>query len=132
MDLRRTYLVLEPDNRAKQVDVDESFWPDLMSREPKSDSAKLVAGTKGRLMGAFEQKADWPHWEMHPEGDEVLVLLSGRIVLILDTSGGEHRLELSPGDACVVPRGVWHRGLVPEPGVLLGITPGANTQHRPV
>lgn len=132
MDLRKTYLVLEPDNSAMTVPVDERFWPDLMSGRPTSDGARLVANTRGRLMGAFEQKADWPHWERHPGGDEVLVLLEGRMTLILDEDDGERRVDLPTGGACVVPRGVWHRGLVREPGLLLAVTPGQGTEHRPV
>ena len=33
---------------------------------------------------------------------------------------------------CVVPRGVWHRLLVREPGDLLFATPGPSTEQRSV
>jgi hypothetical protein len=40
--------------------------------------------------------------------------------------------ELTAGQTFVVPRGVWHRGIVRQPGELMFITPGAGTDHRPV
>ena len=131
MDLVKSYVVLEPDNAALRVETDDLFWPDLMSGDPKGDAARAVAATKGRLMGVFPQTADWPHWERHPDGDEVLVLLSGRMTLILDEEAGERRIELDAGGLCIVPKGIWHRALVPEPSTLLAVTPGQGTEHRP-
>ena len=39
---------------------------------------------------------------------------------------------LEPGQTFIVPKGVWHRGIVKKPGQLMFITPGAGTEHRPV
>ncbi len=88
-------------------------------------------------MAAFDMTEDWPHWEMHPEGEEILVLLSGDMSIVLDpgeteAGGGESTVTLEPGQACLVPRGVWHRGIVRAPSRLLAITAGEGTQHRPV
>lgn len=131
MDLRKTYLVLQPDNTADAVEVGPEFWADLSSGAPQTAGARLVAESQGRMLGAYRQEADWPHWERHPAGDEVLVLLSGRMTLIFDQEP-DRRVELTPGEAAVVPRGVWHRALVHEPGTLLGITPGQGTEHRAI
>jgi len=87
---------------------------------------------QGRLMGAAPQSADWPHWERHPAGDEILVLLSGELEIVVDTGAGEQRAVLKAGETFVVPRGLWHRGIVRQPGELMFITPGAGTEHRPV
>jgi hypothetical protein len=38
----------------------------------------------GRLVTVFEMAEDWTTWEMHPEGEELLVLLSGAMTLVLD------------------------------------------------
>jgi mannose-6-phosphate isomerase-like protein (cupin superfamily) len=51
---------------------------------------------------------------------------------VLDLPGGEQRAVIRPGQSFVVPRGVWHRGIVRQPGELMFITPGAGTEHRPV
>ena len=70
-------------------------------------------------------------WERHPAGDEVVVQLGGRVVVIQDAAGGEQRLELGPGEALINPKGVWHTADVLEPGDSLFITPGRGTEHRP-
>jgi mannose-6-phosphate isomerase-like protein (cupin superfamily) len=57
-----------------------------------------------------------PHaGEMHPDGDELLYLVDGAVDIILDEAAGERCLGLQPGQAFVVPCGVWHRVMVKEP-----------------
>jgi mannose-6-phosphate isomerase-like protein (cupin superfamily) len=67
---------------------------------------------------------------MHPHGEEVLVLLSGRIAMVFDDGTGTRTVDLVEGTACVVPRGTWHRAIVPVPSRLLAITYGRGTMHR--
>ena len=69
-------------------------------------------------------------WEMHPDGDETLTLLSGRIDVVLEKPGGNETIPLQPGTSCCVPAGVWHRQIVLEAGELLFITPGDTTRRR--
>jgi mannose-6-phosphate isomerase-like protein (cupin superfamily) len=68
--------------------------------------------------------------EMHPDGDEILFLWSGAMDVVLERDGEEVVTSLSPGEAFVVPRGVWHRTVVREPSDLLNLTMG-HSQHRP-
>jgi len=87
----------------------------------------------GYTVGAPDLVGDAPHdGEVHPDGDEVLFLISGRATLSLELPAGERRIELGPGDAAVVPRGIWHRITVREPGRLVHITPGPNGDARPL
>jgi mannose-6-phosphate isomerase-like protein (cupin superfamily) len=78
-----------------------------------------------------------PHGgEVHPDGDEFLYLVSGTMELILDDGderavGVETKVLLRSGDACVVPRGVWHRLEPVERSYLVHVTPGPNGGHRP-
>ena len=79
-----------------------------------------------------------PHLgEVHPDGDEFLYVVSGTIELVLD-DGDEHKigaetvLVLRAGDACVVPRGMWHRLTAVEPTYLVHVTPGPNCGYRPL
>jgi len=60
------------------------------------------------------------------------VLLEGRMTMILDEPAAERRVEMTPGSTCIVPRGVWHRALVPEASRFMGLTYGAGTSHRPI
>jgi quercetin dioxygenase-like cupin family protein len=93
----------------------------------------------GLSVGAPRMTRSAPHrGEMHPDGDELLYLISGRIDVILEDGGdveniGVQRVEaLQPGDAIVVPRGVWHRVDVREPSHLVHVTPGPGGGHRPL
>jgi mannose-6-phosphate isomerase-like protein (cupin superfamily) len=122
-DLSRTYIQLEDGPGALRVDVDDDFWTTIESRTELND---------GRLVMLFSFAADWPHWEMHPAGDEIVVLLSGALDLVLQDGSGERIVELRKRAACVIPRGAWHRGIVNEPSTALFITRGAGTQHRPI
>ena len=87
----------------------------------------------GYLIGAPMMTRDAPHGgEMHPDADEVLFLISGRVTVVLEEDGGENVVEVGPGQAIVVPRGVWHRVLLREPSQLLHITPGPGGEWRPL
>jgi quercetin dioxygenase-like cupin family protein len=123
-DLKRTYVHLADGPAAVAVPVGPDFWETIGER------ADLQSG---RLVTRFAQTADWPHWEVHPAGEEVLHLISGELELVLEgAAGGAASVTLRAGDTFIVPRGTWHRGLVHKAGELLGITYGAGTQHRPL
>jgi hypothetical protein len=124
-DLIATYVHLADGPRAVPVEVGEDFWATIGSRADLED---------GRLVAVFHfgSTGSWPHWEMHPAGDEVVCLLSGAIDLVLQADDGERVIPLRGRAACIVPRGVWHRGITHEPGDALFITRGAGTRHRPV
>lgn len=119
-DLEDTYLTLDGQGSLRSHPV-EGFWETIETR----------TDLLGTLVAVFVSEGDWPSWEMHPGGEEVLVLTEGRMTLILDEPGGERRVEMAPGATCIVPRGVWHRALVPETSRFVAITYGAGTQHRP-
>ena len=89
-------------------------------------------GNEGRLVCLMPQEATWDSWERHPAGEEVVILLSGRVDLIQEIDGEERVVPLGPGQAVVNPPGVWHTARVIEPGHALFITPGTGTEVRPV
>jgi quercetin dioxygenase-like cupin family protein len=89
-------------------------------------------GAEGRLVCISEQSATWDSWERHPAGEEVVILLSGRIDLIQDLADGHRVIALTPGQAIINPANVWHTAHVHEPGQALFITPGRGTEHRPL
>jgi mannose-6-phosphate isomerase-like protein (cupin superfamily) len=121
-DLTTTYVQLDDGPAATAVPVDDEFW-EKIDRRPELHG--------GRLVGVFHNAEDWGVWEMHPAGDEVVCVLSGAIDVVLDEERGERVVELRRGSTCIVPRGVWHRAIVHEPGDTLHITHGEGTQHRP-
>jgi quercetin dioxygenase-like cupin family protein len=86
----------------------------------------------GLLVGTFHLTENPPHGgERHPGGDEVLLLLSGRVELHLDGPGAPEVIEVGEGEGVVVPRGVWHRVVVVEPATVVHLTPGPHSEHRP-
>jgi mannose-6-phosphate isomerase-like protein (cupin superfamily) len=120
-DPASTYVGLAPSGSASRIEVTPEFWGTIDTRADLAD---------GRLVAVFACAADWRHWEMHPHGEEVLVLLSGSITMIFEENGVERDVALQQGRACIVPRGTWHRAIVAVAGQLLAITYGRGTEHR--
>jgi uncharacterized cupin superfamily protein len=100
-------------------------WLDGYARRFEAD------GDEGRMVCVFPQAETWSTWERHPAGEELVVLLSGRVDIIQEIDGEHHTVELHAGEALVNPRGVWHTANVHEPGQGLFVTPGRGTEHRP-
>jgi len=130
-DLTNTYVFLEDGGRAPTIEVTETFWRDLMGGNPSSPDAALVAQGEGWLTAIYRMERDTPTWEMHPAGDELLVLLSGEIDVVFEGGDGNHIVELRAGTSCLVPRGTWHKQVVRTPGQELVVTYGKGTRHRP-
>ena len=86
----------------------------------------------GVTIGVATMTENSPHGgEMHPDGDETLYLISGRVnVVFLDSN--EDDIEMSPGDGLVVPRGMWHRVDIIEPSRIVYVTPGPNNEFLPL
>jgi mannose-6-phosphate isomerase-like protein (cupin superfamily) len=98
------------------------------------------AGFSGcELISCFEFEQDWSTWELHPYGDETVILLSGQVTFIIqpDASGQPSAAEQlvlleQPGDFVVVPKNSWHSARTSVKTKLLFITPGEGTQHKPL
>lgn len=90
------------------------------------------AGFKGcELISCYEFAEDWSGWEMHPYGDETIVLLSGAVTLVLQQQEGEQWVPLTQvGQAVVVPQHIWHTAKTTVHSKLLFITPGEGTEHK--
>jgi mannose-6-phosphate isomerase-like protein (cupin superfamily) len=123
-NLLKTFVVMTPDFSATSVDVTATMWEDL---DRKFDHFK-----RHLLVARFDFEADWPSWEVHPAGDEVVVLLSGRADMVLDR-GGKHEVKslAQPGSFVIVPKGVWHTARTSTPTTMLFVTPGEGTENKP-
>jgi len=119
--LDSTYVNLRPDDSATTLRIGPRFWATIKKRSDLNH---------GRLVGTTLQKKDWPIWERHPVGDEILILLSGELEMVLETRTGIRKTPLKAGQTLVVPRNTWHHAVVKKPGKLMFITPGAGTEHR--
>jgi len=124
-NLATTYLRLRNDTSIETLPVNDAFWPRLMSGALGTFHHEYLV-----TMHGFE--ADWPNWEQHPNGDEIVCLLEGRVTMVLEQDGRERLLELSEsGGYVLVPRGTWHTARTRTPCRMLFITAGEGTQHRP-
>jgi mannose-6-phosphate isomerase-like protein (cupin superfamily) len=122
-DLEQTYLFVDGAGGLTAQAVGPTFWAEIADN-PLAGATMISAGA-----GA----GDWPQWEMHPAGAEVLVILEGAPRIWLEHPDG--RLETvaaRPGATVVVPRGAWHRVECEQPHKILYVTYGSGTTHRPV
>lgn len=123
-DPATTALYLEDGGRAQALPLDENFWRDL--------TEGTIAVDNGWLTMVLPMSGDTPHWEMHPEGEELLYAQSGIFVVVMETPEGEKRVRLDrKTPAFVMPRGTWHRFEVEQPGDILFATYGRGTRHKP-
>lgn len=83
----------------------------------------------GWRLTAFHAKTDADvhadHWEVHPEAEEVLSCLIGKIRLHLrpERPGQEEEvIRLTAGTAAIVPRGRWHRIELDTPSNIMAVT----------
>ncbi len=121
-----TYLQVQDGGRTEPIAVSESFWQEVA----KGDRPEL---NQGRLISALTFSQSWPTWERHPAGEELVLLLSGAVTMVLDESSGARSVLLDQvGDYVLVPIGVWHTAQTTIATTLLFLTPGSGTEHRPV
>ena len=120
-----TYVHLGPDGTAIPLPVTETFWQDLTS-------GAFDHHGPGRLVSTYRFNADWNGWEKHPAGEEFIVLLQGSIEFVLEVNGRHEHVTLhAPGEFTLVPRDTWHTANVAKEAMVLFVTAGDGTQHRP-
>jgi hypothetical protein len=119
-----TYVHLD-EGAARPLSVDDRFWPDVMAGlRPELE--------RGRLLATFSFSSPWKSWELHPAGEELVILLSGATTLTLENGGELQKLELrEAGQYAIIPRGVWHTADTDAPTRLMFLTPGKGTSHKP-
>lgn len=123
--LASTYVHLDAETSAQLIPVDDSFWDELIAGERRELE-------RGRLVTQFDFSSDWSSWEMHPNGDELVILLEGDAELLLELPQGVVRTRLrTPGEFVRVPRGAWHTAHTHVHCSMVFVTAGAGTQHRP-
>ena len=118
IDLTDTYLLLDAGPGLSMIPVDEDFWATIHERTDLDD---------GRLVMASSMTADWSGWEMHPDGDEVILITEGEVRV--HTDPGTPVVVRAP-NLVIMPAGTWHTMDVIEPARVVTITWGAGTQHR--
>lgn len=97
-------------------------------------TAYQADGDEGRLVSLHTFAESWNTWEMHPVGSELVLCVSGMVVLVQEAPDGTaNNVSISAGQAVVNHPGVWHTADVPDPSdppTVLFITAGAGTEMR--
>jgi len=118
--IERTRAIIRPDSLVTLKEVSDTFFPELDEEFPDFKNHLLVS------QFSFDEK--WPTWEIHPKGDELVLLLSGDTDLVLATDAGEEVTRIStPGEYIIVPMGTWHTARPHAPTSMLFLTPGEGT-----
>jgi len=125
-NIESTYLRLRPNASVETLRADAAFWQRL-------SSGQLGTFHNEYLVTSHRFHGDWPTWEMHPNGDEIVCLLSGAASFLLEFEERTQTIELkAAGSYVVVPKGVWHTAKGASAACMLFITAGEGTLHRPV
>ena len=88
-------------------------------------------GVEGRLVSMHTFAQPWDTWEMHPNGDELVLCVDGEIVLHQEVDAGVVRTTLRSGEAVINRPGVWHTADVTAPATAVFVTAGVGTEIRP-
>jgi quercetin dioxygenase-like cupin family protein len=94
-------------------------------------AAHEADGVDGRLVSLHTFETSWDSWEMHPNGEELVVCVAGRVTLYQELDGDVSVVTLETGQAIVNPAGVWHTADIDSSATALFITAGIGTQVRP-
>ena len=126
-DLSKTHVHLGLGSKA--IPIPDFEWsPEFLARYSSDHGSD---GAEGRLVMMGSGDTSWTSWERHPAGEELVVLVEGRMTLIQEIDGEERRVEMSAGEAVVNPKNVWHTADMDELCRTLFVTPGMGTEHRP-
>ena len=121
-DPSEVYLHLHTDAEVHLEPVTPEFWPQI------GDRSDLQTG---RLITGMATDSDWPTWEVHPAGDEVIILTAGVSRFHLDDGNDVTEHVVAAPRYLLMPKGVWHTMDVVEPGRAVVITWGEGTEMRP-
>ncbi|HEX2590988.1 MAG TPA: cupin domain-containing protein [Rhizomicrobium sp.] len=121
-DLESTYLGLDGAGRVTAMPGGDAFWRNV---------DKYPAAAGGTLVTVHTGEGDWTSWEMHPHGDEVLVVLEGHARMIFERPDGDEEHALAPGTTLIIPAGTWHMAREQKGLRTLFITYGKGTSHKP-
>lgn len=130
IDLAATHMFVDGQGGATStVEAGPSFWKQLMSESPTDAVVRRIQHDDGYLLVDMTLEGEFPHWEMHPNGDEIFLMREGALDMDLDDGDRKWSVHLEAGQAFVVPKGAWHLARADHAKVFV-MTFGRGTQHR--
>lgn len=85
----------------------------------------------GRLVSFGTSHESWRVWEIHPGGDELVIVTRGQAEFVQRLDGREVKVMVGAGQAIINPAGVPHTANVVEPFDAVYITAAPGTYHEP-
>ena len=101
-------LVFASDRTPESKDLEAAFC----ELAPYRDGAIFLGHWAGRS-----------EWEIHRNGDEIVMVVEGSTTLTMLIDGAEVPNTLTSGQLIVVPRSTWHRFETPEEVKVMTVTP---------
>jgi mannose-6-phosphate isomerase-like protein (cupin superfamily) len=118
--LASNFVILDDRFRADIVEVTRDLC-ERLDEEYKDFAGHL-------LISSYAFDEDWPTWEVHPAGDEFVILVSGNADLVLARDDGDETIRMTePGTFAIVPQDTWHTARIRSHTVMMFITPGEGT-----
>ena len=119
------FVVIHSHNKASIEKHDDDLYERLDRDYNQFSGCKLIS--------CHEFDGDWPTWEIHPKGDEVVVLLSGKVTFVLQEGKSEKSVLLDKqGDYIVVPENTCQTARTSTKTKVLFVTPGEGTRNKVV
>jgi mannose-6-phosphate isomerase-like protein (cupin superfamily) len=108
----------------------QNYDPIAIAKNSSPFDFREIAPFNGAAFGTFYgDRLEQPsYWELHPDTDELLMVLDGSITVEILTDTDRHRVTLSAGQFVIVPKGHWHRHAEVHDVVELFFTPGATVE----
>ena len=123
LQIASNFVVMNERFDAEVVPVTEELYANL--------DATYGAFAGHSLISCYSFETDWPTWEVHPHGDEFVILLEGDAEMLLAGDEQDQSVRLNQaGQFVIVPRGTWHTARVYAPTRMLFVTPGEATENR--
>lgn len=125
LQLTKEFIVLSPEQKAITIRNSAEVFQQLDQRFNNFVNHQLIS--------CFEFTSNWPSWEQHPKGDEIVLLMQGQAKLIFDINGQHQETQLTQaGQYIIVPAGTWHTAHIQDYAKMLFITPGEDTQNKAI
>lgn len=123
-NIENDFVVLTPSKQANSITNTHDMYERLNTEYSDFKGHELIS--------CYSFSENWSTWEIHPHGDEIVMLLSGSATFILDVDGEKQHVHLSrAGEYAIIPRNTWHTAHVVDMARVLFITPGEGTRHKP-
>lgn len=117
-------LVLLKGHIARREPAD-GFW-ERLDTDPELEQRAYTSW----VVAEHEFDESWDEWERHPQGDKVVRVLEGEVVMTFQRDQQIRTTIVGAGESVVVPLGTWHTMDVRRPARILAITWGRGTTTR--